>query len=105
MKLYTATLIITKHLEWLDDKKHCPKVNEEKLKEAIELLTNLVKKLSLAVVVERSEQLKDKQWLNFKDYLERYFIYTGIGYKNKKDNEYWDSNKINDSYKKEYGDL
>lgn len=41
MEIYTATLIVKKHREWLEDKKNLPKVNEEKLKEAINLLTDL----------------------------------------------------------------
>ena len=41
MEIYTATLIIQKHLNWQNDKRNLPKVNEEKLKEAINLLTDL----------------------------------------------------------------
>ena len=40
MEIYTATLIIQKHLNWQNDKRNLPKVNEEKLKEAINLLTD-----------------------------------------------------------------
>ena len=47
MEIYTATLIIQKHLNWQNDKRNLPKVNEEKLKEAISLLTDLVKKLTI----------------------------------------------------------
>ena len=39
MEIYTATLIIQKHLNWQNDKRNLPKVNEEKLKEAFNLLT------------------------------------------------------------------
>ena len=42
MEIYTATLIIQKHLNWQNDKRNLPKVNEEKLKEAISLLTDLL---------------------------------------------------------------
>ena len=42
MEIYTATLIIQKHLNWQNDKRNLPKVNEEKLKEAINLLTDLL---------------------------------------------------------------
>lgn len=51
MNIYTATLIVQKHLNWQNDKRNLPKVNEEKLKEATELLTDLVKKLTIPVVV------------------------------------------------------
>ena len=57
MEIYTATLIVKKHLEQQNDKRNLPKVNEEKLKEATELLTGLVKKLTIPAVVGRSEQL------------------------------------------------
>lgn len=50
MNIYTATLIVQKHLNWQNDKRNLPKVNEEKLKEATELLTDLVKKLTIPVV-------------------------------------------------------
>ena len=39
MEIYTATLIIQKHLNWQNDKRNLPKVNEEKLKKAVNLLT------------------------------------------------------------------
>jgi hypothetical protein len=42
MEIYTATLIVQKHLNWQNDKRNLPKVNEEKLKEAISLLTDLL---------------------------------------------------------------
>jgi len=42
MEIYTATLIIQKHLNWQNDKRNLPKVNEEKLKEAVNLLTDLL---------------------------------------------------------------
>ena len=42
MEIYTATQIIQKHLNWQNDKRNLPKVNEEKLKEAISLLTDLL---------------------------------------------------------------
>ena len=42
MEIYTATLIIQKHINWENDKRNLPKVNEEKLKEAISLLTDLL---------------------------------------------------------------
>ena len=45
MEIYTATLIIQKHINWQNDKRNSPRVNEEKLKEATNLLTDLVKKL------------------------------------------------------------
>lgn len=51
MEIYTATLIIKRHLEWQNDKRNLPKVNEEKLKEATELLTDLVKKLTTHDVI------------------------------------------------------
>tara|TARA_R110000765_G_scaffold337615_1_gene427929 strand:+ start:221 stop:490 length:270 start_codon:yes stop_codon:yes gene_type:complete len=44
MEIYTATLIIQKHLNWQNDKRNLPKVNEEKLKEAINLLTDLLRR-------------------------------------------------------------
>lgn len=47
MEIYTATLIIEKHLNWQNDKRNLPRVNEKKLKEATEKLTELVKKLTL----------------------------------------------------------
>lgn len=50
MEIYTATLIIQKHLNWQKDKRNMPKVNEKKLKEATNLLTELVKKLTTPVV-------------------------------------------------------
>ena len=42
MEIYTATLIIQKHLNQQNDKRNLPKVNEEKLKEATSLLTDLL---------------------------------------------------------------
>ena len=42
MEIYTATLIIQKHLNQQNDKRNLPKVNEEKLKEATNLLTDLL---------------------------------------------------------------
>ena len=42
MEIYTATLIIQKHLNWQNDKRNLPKVNEEKLKEAINLVNTQI---------------------------------------------------------------
>ena len=58
MEIYTATLIIQKHINWQNDKINLPKVNEEKLKEATNLLTELVKKLTLTDVVQQREPFK-----------------------------------------------
>ena len=58
MEIYTATLIVQKHLNWQNDKRNLPKVNEEKLKEATKTLTDLVKKLTLTGVSHQRELLK-----------------------------------------------
>jgi hypothetical protein len=42
MEIFTATLILQKHLNQQNDKRNLPKVNEEKLKEAVNLLTDLL---------------------------------------------------------------
>ena len=36
MEIYTATLIIQKHLNWQNDKRNLPKVNEEKYQRYID---------------------------------------------------------------------
>lgn len=64
MNIYTATLIIQKHLNWQNDKRNLPKVNKEKLKEATELLTELVEKVTITDVVLQSEQLCGKSNCN-----------------------------------------
>ena len=51
MEIYTATLIVQKHINWQNDKRNLPKVNKEKLKEATKLLTDLVKNLTLTDVI------------------------------------------------------
>lgn len=66
MEIYTATLIVEKHLEWQNDKRNLPKVNEEKLKEATELLTDLVKKLTIPDFSQQRELL-----LSFAKHIEK----------------------------------
>ena len=42
MEIYTATQIIIRHQNWLRDHRNLPKVNQDKLKEAKELLQKLM---------------------------------------------------------------
>lgn len=71
MEIYTATLIVKKHLEWQNDKRNLPKVNDEKLKEATEILTNIVKKLTMPDVINSGKNTcsdcGDRGWLYDKD--------------------------------------
>tara|TARA_R110000796_G_scaffold228445_1_gene345570 strand:+ start:225 stop:500 length:276 start_codon:yes stop_codon:yes gene_type:complete len=67
MEIYTATLILQKHLNQQNDKRNLPKVNEEKLKEAINLLTDLLSASVFITVlsnsIDPSELLVDF-WMN-----------------------------------------